>query len=315
MKNDILKDGGEEMISSLEKIINQVDKQRKIPEEWKKMAIKSIHKKGERTHMGNKRGLFLTNNISKVYERIIKERNDCDFRSGLTEWQTGGIKNRSPIDNVLTTLAVIEQNKYYKKNTYLTVTDAEKCFDKLWLQDGVSELWRCGTDIRDCTMIKKLNEEEEIIVKTPVGDTQPIKLYDIVRQGSVYGPQICNATMDKINLVGKDIVTMYGPDLTIRAVVFVDDVSGMGGIEVADNLLYNCKIMEERKKMCFNNKNGKTEYLIVGKNKSEMKTVTEKVKKGRVERVGEHKMLGTWVDETGNYMINIKKKQEKLPST
>ena len=60
--------------------------------------------------------------------------------------------------------AVIEENKYLKKNTYLVLTDAEKCFDKLWLMDGVCELWRCGTDVRDCMMIKRLNEKAEIVV-------------------------------------------------------------------------------------------------------------------------------------------------------
>ena len=47
--------------------------------------------------MSNKRGLFLTNNVSKVNERVVKGRNDEKFREGRTEWQTGGIKNRSAI--------------------------------------------------------------------------------------------------------------------------------------------------------------------------------------------------------------------------
>ena len=250
----------------LKKIFNQVDKQKLIPEEWEKMEIKTVHKKGDKTLMSNKRGLFLTNNISKVYERVLKQRNDENFRTGLTEWQTGGVKNRSPIDNVMTAIAIIEQNKYMKKNTYLVLTDAEKCFDKLWLQDGIFELWRCGTDVRDCQMIKRLNEKAEIVVKTPVGDTNPFQLKDIVRQGSVYGPQICNASTDKVNMIGRAITTIYG-DLTISAVIFVDDITGMGGINVANNLIYNCNIMEERKKMTFNNKSGKTEYMIIGKNK------------------------------------------------
>ena len=71
--------------------------------------------------------------------------------------------------------------------------------------------------------------------------------------------------------------------------------------------------MEEKKKMTFNNKRGKTEYLVAGNdNKNEICTVSGKVKKGFIERVNEHKMLGTWIDETGNYGINSRKKQEKL---
>ena len=225
----------------------------------------------------------------------------------------GGIRRRSAVDIVLIVTAIIEQNKYLKRSTYLTVTDAEKCFDKLWLLDGIYELWRCGTDIRDCCMIKKLNEKANVVVKTPVGETEPFLLEDIVRQGSVYGPQICIASMDKIKLTGRDVVTQYGPNLTIRAVAFVDDLSGAGGRRVADNLIHNCNIMEESKKMTFNNGNQKTEYMVVAENKKEeTQSVTSRIKKGAVQRVAEHKLVGTWFDETGDYGINIKKRKEIL---
>ena len=123
------------------------------------------------------RGLFLTNNISKVYEKIVKNRNAENFKEEISEWQTGGVVNRATVDNVIIATAIIEQNVYLKNDTYLVLTDAEKCFDKLWLKDGVCELWRCGTDVRDCVMIKKLNEKANIVVKTPVGDTDPFTLF------------------------------------------------------------------------------------------------------------------------------------------
>ena len=136
---------------------------------------------------------------------------------------------------------------------------------------------------------------------------------DIVRQGSVYGPQICISSMDKINLIGKDITTFYAPDLPIKAGVFVDDVTGLGGVTNANRLIFNCNIMEERKKMVFNNKTGKTEYMVItGKNKEEIRTISSQVKKGVINRVNEHKMLGTWFNETGRYGINILKREENL---
>ena len=311
-KNSLIKAGGEEMIKSLTKIANQVDGQMMIPHDWMKMEIMAIHKAGARYLMGNKRGLFMTHNISKVYEKVVKKRNNEDFNASISEWATGGVTNRAPVDNVMLAAAVMEQNKYMKRNTYLVLTDAEKCFDKLWLMDGVSELWRCGTDVRDCVMIKKLNEKAEIVVRTPVGNTEPFTLSDIVRQGSVYGPQICIASMDKINMIGRDVGTYYGPDLLIRAVIFVDDVSGMGQINMANNLIYNCSLMEERKKMIFSNKRGKTECMVIGDYGEEIRTISKQLKRGVVNRVKEHKMLGSWFDETGDYGINSKKRKENL---
>ena len=312
-KNNLIIEGGEEMNKSLQMIINQVDNQKVVPDEWERMEIMTTHKKGERMFMNNKRGLFLTNNVSKVYERVVKSRNDETFRSGLTEWQNGGITERGPIDNTFLINSIIERNNYYKKSTYLVLTDAEKCFDKLWLDDGIFELWRCGTDIRDCMMIKNLNKKAEVIVRTPVGDTEPFTLHNIVRQGTVYGPQICAASMDKINIIGKDIVTYYSPELPIRAGVFVDDVNGAGEVTVANNVIYNCGLLEDRKKMTFSVKNGKTEYMVIGPKKVGIESLTNEVKSGRVERVIEHKTLGMWLDESGDYGINIIKKKEKLP--
>ncbi len=308
-KNRTIIEGGEEMLLSIMKIVNLIDSQRKIPEEWEMMEIIPTHKKGDKTEMPNKRGLFLTNNISKVYERIVKERNSKNFNEGITVWQNGGVSSRCTVDNVMLTLAIVEQNRYYKRNTYITFTDAEKCFDKLWLSDGIYELWRCGTDIRDCMMIRKLNERAVIVVRTPVGNTEPFIVEEIVRQGTVYGPQICISSLDKINLMGKDVVTFYGPELPIKAVVFMDDVTGAGGITVSNNVIFNCNLLEDKKKVTFNNKPGKTEYVVVPVKNEEIQT---EVKKGKINRVVEHKMLGTWIDETGSYGINIQKKKAKL---
>jgi hypothetical protein len=312
-KNDMIIEGGKEMAVSIKKIINEVDRQNLIPDQWESIEIKSIHKKGEKKQMSNKRGLFLTNNISKVYERVVKNRNSEEFRNGISEWSTGGITNRSSVDNVMVTTAIIEQNRYMRRETYMAVTDAEKCFDKLWLEDGVYELWRCGTDVRDCEMIRKLNEKAVVVVKTPVGDTEAFTVENIVRQGSVYGPQICCASTDKVNLMGKDVIAVYSPELVIRALIFVDDITAVGGPSAANNVIYNCGLLEEKKKMKFNKKNGKTEYMAIGKLEKEKKMVTSRIKDGRIERVKEHNLLGSWFDETGNYGINIVKRSEKLP--
>ena len=99
------------------------------------MRIKSVHKKGSKMLMKNKRGLFITNIVSKVLERVLKERNRENFTKGLSPNQTGG--RRSTIDNLFTVLAIIERNNYLNKTTYLTFADVRKCFDRLWLDDGI----------------------------------------------------------------------------------------------------------------------------------------------------------------------------------
>ena len=49
-------------------------------------------------------------------KKVVKNRNDQDFRNGITKWATGGIKNRGGIDNVLTTTSLLELNKHLNIN-------------------------------------------------------------------------------------------------------------------------------------------------------------------------------------------------------
>ena len=45
----LIVNGGKEIRNSIQKTINQVDKQGNIPTEWKQMAIRVTHKKGDIT--------------------------------------------------------------------------------------------------------------------------------------------------------------------------------------------------------------------------------------------------------------------------
>ena len=50
--------------------------------------------------------------------------------------------------------------------------------------------------------IKKLNESAKVVIETPVGKANAMTLNNIVKQGTVYGPPICAASMDRINKIG-----------------------------------------------------------------------------------------------------------------
>ena len=100
-----------------------------IPEEFNSMTILTIHKKNSKLMMENKRGLFLTNIISKVVERVIKKRNTEDMRENSSEMQNGGKEGRSPIDNLFMAWSIIERRKYLQQDTYMVFIDMQKCFD------------------------------------------------------------------------------------------------------------------------------------------------------------------------------------------
>ena len=56
--NEMLMEGGDEMVKSVTLMFNVINTHCNIPEEWEVMKIKSIHKKGSKRKMYNRRGLF-----------------------------------------------------------------------------------------------------------------------------------------------------------------------------------------------------------------------------------------------------------------
>ena len=118
--------------------------------------------------------------------------------------------------------------------------------------------------------------------------------------------------MDTINEIGYDTITHYGPSLVIKTLAYVDDLASGGSDETANKTISNCNIMEERKKITFNTKRGKSAVLIINWKKGSG-VVTATVKNGAFEEVYEYNFLGTWMDKSGKYKINILKKKQKLP--
>ena len=122
--NEIILEGGNEMINSLKNLFNKMETERFTPRQWKEVQIKTIPKPGSILLMDNKRGLFITEIISKIYERIIKNRNDEEIKKYLSAYQTGGVKGRSTVDNIIVISEIIRRNRKLGRKTYIVYGDA-----------------------------------------------------------------------------------------------------------------------------------------------------------------------------------------------
>ena len=87
----------------------------------------------------------------------------------MSEMQCVARKNRSPLDHIVTLNAIIENQRGKGERTYVFFGDAEKCFDKLWLEDSLIELHNLGWSARDIMTIYRMNKKAEVIVRTPLG--------------------------------------------------------------------------------------------------------------------------------------------------
>ena len=121
----------------------------------------------------------------------------------------------------------IRRNRMIGKKTYLVFGDAVKCFDKLWLKDCIVELYKMGIAPDDLLMLYLMNEKAKIKVKTPIGETDMFEVKEIVKQGTIWGPEMCCVETDAINRVGENCTTAIG-DVLYGILGYVDDVMGAG---------------------------------------------------------------------------------------
>ncbi len=185
-RNESILDAGEEMSRSLAAMFSIVLEEEVIPDQWETMLIKSTHKKGQKSLMKNKRGLFLTNIISKAFEKTV------EIKMGPVKYdkdQAGGTKGRAPIDNWIALMALRDQYRYYNQDLYLYFCDLVKCFDKLWLRDCLVDLYECGAREREVKMLYVLNKRARAKIITPMGITDEIEIREAVKEGTVFSPK------------------------------------------------------------------------------------------------------------------------------
>ena len=112
---------------------NKINQNMNIPRAWTEGNIKTIYKgKGHKGMCSNQRGITLSSNMGKIYERLINNRVKQVLE--ITEAQAGGKRGASTADHLMVLKETIKQNQNRKKPTYLTFLDVTKAYDKAWIQ-------------------------------------------------------------------------------------------------------------------------------------------------------------------------------------
>ena len=112
------------------------------------------------------------------------------------------------------------------KELWITFYDIEKCFDSLcdslWLEDCINSLWDLGVKDDMLYFIHLLNTKASVTIKTPMGDTQPLLLSNLVKQGTVLGPVLNNCSLDRFS---QESFSYQFGSVEIKTSLFVDDIS------------------------------------------------------------------------------------------
>ena len=118
--------------------------------------------------------------------------------NNMSDSNVGGRKNRNIRDNLFIVNGVINFARQEKLEVDINLYDIAKCFDSMWHEETMNDLWDTGIQDDKFAVIAKLNEKCEIAVKTPVGVTERFQLEKIEMQGTKFSNIKCSIQIDTL---------------------------------------------------------------------------------------------------------------------
>jgi hypothetical protein len=109
----------------------------------------------------------------------------------------------------------------------LQVFDLEKCFDSLWVQECINDVYDAGLVNDKLPLLFLENQNANCAIKSDEGVSKRINIQDIVMQGSVWGSLLCTTTMDKLGQLSyedENLIYRYKNIVAVPSLCMVDDI-------------------------------------------------------------------------------------------
>ena len=222
--NEFIKYGGTKLQESLFTLFSSIFHAEHPPNQWNHSNLINLDKgRGDPQLLSNKRGITLSSNLSKLFERVLNNRVRRYMK--FTEAQAGGREGHSCIGQLFTLKSVINQYSHEKKATYCAFVDLEKAYDKVWPCSIFYILWKRGIRGKVWRIMEKLNSDLTTSILTKFGYTRPVTIQQSVRQGGVLSVAEFSVLIDQLeeDLKDRSLGIKFGP-LLISSLLLMDDI-------------------------------------------------------------------------------------------
>ena len=151
-------------------------------EEWKKVKIKVIHKKGDVENVSNYRPMCSLLALYKLFSTILYGRIDPMLDQKQAEYQAGFRKTYQTSDQ-LATYRLIEQKCHeWGIKMWTATVDFTKAFDSISHKSIWEALTSCNVDHEDVSLLRKIYRDQKASVQTD----EESNIFDI-QKGSKQG--------------------------------------------------------------------------------------------------------------------------------
>ena len=129
----------------------------------------------------------------------------------------------------------------------VVILDYKQCFDGMWLQDSLNDLYDAGVKDRNLAIIYEANSKNKVAVRTPNDITDRVEMNNLILQGETLAPLECSVSVDTF---GKECqqeekyLFYYRDSIGIPSLAMIDDlvsISDCGLESVKLNAFINAK--------------------------------------------------------------------------
>ena len=290
--NEMIKNGGRSMKESIKRMMKVIYETEELPNDWNRAYIKNIYKgKGSKKEISNYRGLILNSHLPKLFEKIIESK-ERDALQNMSEYQCGARKGKSIREHHLTIRTIKEIAKRENEEITAVYFDIKKCFDKMVLKEAMKELWLKGIQGKHWRLICKLNSDNILTPITDIGECEPVKVKEMIKQGSVLGSVISAITIDSLTRILENCDDIWEVEGTkIKPLLFQDDIIAINKTKDIQKTVNIIETFQHLKRLEFYE--GKTKKSTLNE-KTEVKI---EINGCEIKRASEHTYLGKIVEE------------------
>ena len=246
---------GKDLIKAIQNLMNRIKNDSVYPKALTLCNITSIYKhKGSHNIFSSYRGIFRVQALRNILERLLYNDEYSNIDSNLTDANVGARQKRNIRDNIFVLNAVMnEAIQGSKEAVDITVYDVEKCFDALWVQECINDMYEAGLKNNKLNILFLMNQHAQVAIKTSSGNTERTSMSNLIMQDTVWGSLFCTVSMDKLPRLqyeNKEMLYKYRGVVSVPSLEMVDVIVGIkkcGKDSVISNAVINSFI--EHKKL------------------------------------------------------------------
>ena len=317
MPNEIFRPdvAGSDLILAITKLMNRIKDELNFPEPINVCNVTNLFKnKGLKIHFDSYRDIFRTPVLRNILDKLIYEDEYENIDENLTNCNVGSRKRRNIRDNLFVINAIANASKHNPKEaTDLNVYDVIKCFDSLWLEECINDLYDAGLKNDKLVLLYNSNLSANIAIKTSSGTTERFNILKTTMQGTVWSGLMCTVTMDKLcQLILQDehILYKYRDKVMVPPLEMVDDIISAvkcGSTAIALNTVINRFIESKKLKLGLK----RCAKIHIG-NKLSSDMCPQQLIHGQPMKSSEkEKYLGDYVTRYGNSKTTIRERKTR----